>query len=74
MKTQSQQPKGREGAISVLNATIEALDLADTNSSITPAKTVYATVSTLLTMIRVRFLLFYSGLALIHIELGLGSK
>jgi hypothetical protein len=67
MKAESQRPKGREDAISVLNATIEALDLADKNSSITPAKTAFATASTLLTMIRVRFLLLYNDLVLIHI-------
>ena len=62
MKAESQRPKGREDAISVLTAAIETLDLAEKNSSIKPAKTVFATVSTFLTMIRVHFLLLYSDL------------
>ena len=62
MKAESQRPKGREDAVSVLTAAIETLDLAEKNSSIKPAKTVFATVSTLLTMIRVHFLLLYSDL------------
>ena len=62
MKAGSQQPKGREDAISALNAAIKALNLADKNSRITPAKTVFATVSALLTTIRVHFLLLYNDL------------
>jgi len=67
MKAESQQPKGREDAISVLNAAIETLDLAEKNSSIKPAKTGFSTVSTLLTAIRVHFLLLYSDLLQIYI-------
>jgi hypothetical protein len=62
MRTESQRPKGREDATSALNAAIEALDLADKNSSIAPAKSVFATTNTLLGMIRVRFLLLCNGL------------
>ena len=55
----SQQLKGRrDGALSTLNVTIEVLNLAKEMSSITPAKAVFGTVSALLTMIKVRFLLF----------------
>jgi len=53
MEAESQQPKKREDVIPALNAAIEALDLAEKNSSITPAKTVFATVSSLLATIRV---------------------
>jgi len=53
MEAESQQPKKQEDAIPALNAAIEALDLAEKNSSITPAKTVFATVSSLLATIRV---------------------
>lgn len=53
MKAGSQQPKGREDAIPALDAAIGALNLADRNSRITPAKTAFATVSALLTTIRV---------------------
>jgi hypothetical protein len=56
------QPKGREDPVSVLNAAIEALNLADKISSITPAKTAFATVSSLLTTIRVCFLFLYNDL------------
>ena len=62
MKSESQRPKGQEDAISVLNAAIEALNLAEKNSSIPPTKTVFAAASTLLTMIRVRFLLLHNDL------------
>jgi hypothetical protein len=55
MATESQRPKGREGAISTLNAAIEAMDLAEKISSITPAKAVFGTVVVLLTMIKVCF-------------------
>ena len=53
MATESQRPKGRESAVSLLNAAIDAMDLAEKISSITPAKAVFATVSVLLAMIKV---------------------
>jgi len=58
MATESQRPKGRESAVSLLNAAIDAMDLAEKISSITPAKVVFATVGVLLAMIKVCFLLF----------------
>jgi len=58
MATNSQRPKGRENVVSLLNAAINAMDLAEKISSITPAKAVFATVSVLLAMIKVCFLLF----------------
>jgi len=56
MKAESQQPKGREGVISGLNAAIETMNLAKEFSSITPAKPVFGTVSVILAMIRVSLL------------------
>ena len=53
MATESQRPKGRENSVSLLNAAIDAMDLAEKISSITPAKAVFATVGILLTMIKV---------------------
>ena len=54
MTTTSQRPDRREGALSPLNAAIEAMNLAKEISSITPAKAVFGTVSVILTMVRVR--------------------
>ena len=62
MEAESKQPKGREETISPLNAAIEAMDLAEKISTITPAKTVFGSVSTLLMSIRVCFLLFCGDL------------
>ena len=57
MEAESQRPKGREGAISALDAAVKAMNLAEKTSDIVPAKAVFSSVRTLLTMIRVRFLL-----------------
>ena len=67
MTDKSQQPKERDGVLSSLNAVIEGLNLAKELSSITPAKAVFGSVSVLLTMIRVSFLLFYDETFQIHI-------
>ena len=56
MAETSKRPKEREGAVSVLNAAIEALNLAKEASTITPAKAVFGSVGVALTMIRVGFL------------------
>ena len=53
MATKSQRPKGRENTVSLLNAAIDAMNIAEKISSNTPAKAVFATVSVLLTMIKV---------------------
>ena len=58
MDAKSRQPKGCDNTVSVLNAAIEALNLAKELSSITPAKAVFGTVSVILTTIKVSFLLF----------------
>jgi len=56
MEAESQQPKEREGAISALNAAIDALNLAKEISTVTPAKAVFGSVGVILAMIRVSFL------------------
>ena len=57
MQSKSQRPNEREGVISGLNAAIETLNLAKEISSITPAKAVFGSVSVILVIIRVSFLL-----------------
>ena len=56
MEEKSPRPKRREKTLSSLNVAIEAINLAKEVSSATPAKAVFGSVGTLLTMIRVRFL------------------
>ena len=60
MDPKSQQQKRQDNTLSLLNAAIEAMDLAKEVSGATPAKAVFGTVSALLTMIRVHFLLWQS--------------
>ena len=55
MATKSQQPKGREGILSLLNATIEAINLAKEASSITPAQAAFSAAGAPLTMVKVPF-------------------
>jgi hypothetical protein len=69
-ETNPQRPKEREAD---LNAAIQALDLAKT-SSILPAKAVFASVAVLLTMIRVRVLLFLNGPPQAHTYPGLNDQ
>ena len=57
MDARSKQSKRRDDVLSSLNVAIEGLNLAENLSSITPAKAVFSTVSVVLTMIRVSFLL-----------------
>ena len=57
MQFKSQRPNEQEGVISALNAAIETLNLAKEISSITPAKAVFGSVSVILAVIRVSFLL-----------------
>ena len=66
MATESQRPKGREGVISALNGAVEAMNLAEKTSTITPAKTVLGSVSTLLALIKVCFLFLYNNLLQIY--------
>ena len=55
MDADSRRQKRREGALSLLNMTIDVMNLAREVSSVTPAKAVFGSVGVLLTMIRVRF-------------------
>ena len=65
METKSRRPNEGEGAISALNASIEALNLSKT-PSFPPAKAVFDSVIGLLTLIRVFFLLFCKDLLRVH--------
>ena len=53
MDSKSQQPKGRDDALSKLNEAIEDLNRAKEVSNITPAKAVFGSTSDLLPTIRV---------------------
>ena len=66
----SKRPKGRDGVLSSLNVTIDGLNLAKELSSITPAKAVFGSVSILLTMIKVRFLLCCDEMFQVHTQPG----
>jgi len=56
MATKFQRQKGQDGALSSLNLSIDALNLAKTVSNITPAKAAFNSTSVLLSTIRVGFL------------------
>lgn len=62
--------KARDRAISTLNLTIDALNMANGVSTITPAKAVFGTVAILLTMIRVRGILVSDDIVPITLYLG----
>ena len=62
MDAKSQRTKRQDNALSLLNAAIEAMNLAKELSSMTPAKAVFGSVSILLTMIRVCPFLFEDAL------------
>ena len=58
MATESQKPKGRENALSLLNAAIEVITVAKDAANATPAQAAFSAATVLLTMIRVSFFLF----------------
>jgi len=85
MDANSQRSKGGDGTLSSLNVAIEILNLAKEAVGIAPAKAAFGSVSVLLTMVRVRFLLFCGIMGLgftcvqdsminerDYVELGLG--
>jgi len=74
MDTKRQQPKEREGTLSSLSMAIEALNLAKEISGIAPAKAAFGSVSVLLTMVRVRFLLFCENRRQVHMYPGLDDQ
>ena len=53
-----ERPRGRDSSLSPFSMAINGLNLTKEFSSITPAQAVFGSVSVLLTMIRVCFLLF----------------
>ena len=58
MDTNSKRQKRRDNVLSLLNAAIEAMNLAKAISSVAPVKVVFGSVGVLLAMIRGRVLLF----------------
>ena len=73
MEAESQRPKGRDDNISALDAAVEAMNLAEKISTITPAKSLLGSVSTLLTLIRVCFLFSCNDILQIYTQLGLNA-
>jgi len=74
MGANPQRQKGRDGTLSSLSMAIEAMNLAKEISSITPAKAVFGSVSVLLTMVRVCFLVSYDGKSHVHVRPGFDGK
>ena len=70
MADKTQRPKGRDATLATLNVTIDALNLAKELSSITPAKAVFGSVSILLVMVKVRFLLLRDEILRSYTQLG----
>ena len=67
MDANSKRQKRRDNTLSLLNAAIEAMNLAKEASSGTPAKVIFGSVSVLLAMIRVSFLIFCNDELRVHI-------
>ena len=74
MEAKPQRPKEQNGTLSSLNIAIEAMNLAKEVSSITPVKAVFGSVSILLIMIRVRFLVSYDPMFHVHVRPGLDGQ
>ena len=55
MKTQSRQPKRRDGVLSSLNTAIDAMNIAKDVMEIAPAKAAFGIVGVIPNMIRVGF-------------------
>ena len=70
MASKSRQTKGRDIAFTTLNVAIGGLKIAKEVSSATPAKAVFASVTILLTMIRVCFALLCDDDLPAHVPLG----
>ena len=69
----SKREKRQESVLSLLNAAIEAMNLAKEVSSATPAKAIFGTVSALLTMVKVRFPPSSDGTSKVHAESGING-
>ena len=63
MTTNPEQSKGRDGAVSMLNITIEDLKLAKETSSFTPAKDAFGSAGGILVMIKVRTFLLSAAVS-----------
>ena len=74
MDSNSQRPKGRDGALSSLNMAIDAMNLAKDIVNIAPAKAAFGSVGALLTMIRVCFFLLYNDRLRAHAYPGLDGE
>ena len=74
MDTNPQRQERRENTLSVLNVTIDALNLAKEISSATPAKAVFGSVGALLSMIKVRPFLVSDDTSQVHVQLGLHGQ
>jgi hypothetical protein len=74
MDTYPQRPKGRDGALSTLNVTIDALNLAKDIVDIAPAKAAFGSVIALLTMINVRLFLYCDNGLWVHTCPGLDGE
>ena len=72
--TSSKRQKRQDNALSLLNAAIEAMNLAKEVSSATPAKAIFGSVGILLTMIVVRFILFSNDTFQVHVLSGLDGQ
>ena len=66
MDAGSQRQNRQDNTLSLLNAAIDAMNLAKEAVSGTPAKAIFGSVGILLTMIRVSFLPFYDGLSQVY--------
>ena len=74
IETKPQPSKGRDGTLSSLNIAIEVMNLAKEVSTITPAKAVFGSVSILLTMVKVRSLVFHDRMSHVHVWTGLDGQ
>lgn len=61
MNSKSQRQKRRDTALSSLDAAIEALNIAKDVLDMTPAKAALGSVTVILAMVRVSFLLVHVG-------------
>ena len=66
MATKPQRPERREVALSLLNAAIEAVNIAKEASSITPAQAAFSAAGVLLTMIKVHFFPLCDEMSQVH--------
>ena len=67
MATTSQKPKGRENALSSLNAAIEVITVAKDAVSATPVQVAFSAAAVLLTMIKVSFFVFRDEIFLVDL-------